>query len=124
MKNVLIVDNDLGFVYWSAQALAGLNCQPWPASSAGDATSILFIRHLAPLDLLIVNPCLRGAALLISRLRRSQPNLKVLGLGLNTEKNIRGVHAWHPRPDPDDDAAQTSWLREIGRLFDSHTRAA
>jgi hypothetical protein len=124
MKNVLIVDNDLGFVYWSAQALTGLNCQPWPACSAGDATSILFIRHLAPLDLLIVNPCLRGASLLISRLRRSQPNLKVLGLGVENEKAIRGVHAWHPRPAPDDAVGKSNWLHEIESLFSDRTRAA
>jgi hypothetical protein len=124
MKNVLIVDNDLGFVYWSAQALANMNCQPWPACSAGDATSILFIRHLASLDLLIVNPGLRGAALLITRLRRSQPNLKVLGLGRHNEKDIRGIHAWHPRPGPDDAVAQQNWLREIARLFGTQTCAA
>jgi hypothetical protein len=124
MKNVLIVDNDLGFVYWCAQALASVNCQPWPACGTGDATSILFIRHLAPLDLLILNPSLRGAPLLISRLRRSQPNLKVMALGARAEKVLRGVTVWQPRPASDDSAAQKAWLQEVERLFGSHQRAA
>jgi hypothetical protein len=121
MKNVLLVDNNLGFVYWAAQALGGIECQAWPASSTGDATSILFIRHVAPLDLLIINPAIRGAPLLVTRLRRSQPHLKVVALGQAGNKTIRGVDLWQPRPDP---GGEEAWVREIERLVAGRKRAA
>jgi DNA-binding NtrC family response regulator len=123
MKNVLIVDNDLGFVYWLAEVLVGAKYQPWPASNAMDAATIIGRRHLAPLGLLVVNPSLRGVSQLIQRLRRNQPDLKVLAVASHNDK-VPGVNARLERPNPDDVSAKQKWAREVGRIVSGVRRAA
>jgi hypothetical protein len=124
MKNVLIVDNDLGFIFWLGQVLAGANYQPWPACNVLNATAMVAGRHLARLDLLILNPFLRGAAQFLSDLRRSQPDLKVLALGVDSDRLARGVNAWQPRPAVADLSAKHTWVLEIERVCGSQNRAA
>jgi hypothetical protein len=124
MKNVLIVDSDLGFIFWLAEALVEARHQPWPACSAMDAISMIKSRKLAPLDLLVVNPSLSGAAHLIRDLRRSQPDLKVLAVDPLNDRQVRGVNAWRARPHSGDQPAREKWLREIDRVFNTRDRAA
>ena len=124
MKNVLIVDDNVGFLFWLGEVLAGANYQPWPASSAVDAGKMLKSRRLAHLDLLVVNPSLRGVASLIARLRRTMPTLKVLAVDPLNDKQVRGVNAWHARPNRADVSARQEWLREVGRIFSTQKRAA
>ena len=80
VKNVLIVDSDIGFIFWLAKLLVEENYQPWPACSVLDATSLMNRRRLVPLDLLVVNPSVQGAAHLIESIRKKQPDLKVLAV--------------------------------------------
>ena len=124
MKNVLIVDDNVGFLFWLGEVLAGANYQPWPACSAADATKMLRTKRLAQLDLLVVNPSLRGTAPFIARLRRTRPTVKVLAVDPLNEKQVRGVNAWHARPNRADVSARQEWLREVGRVFGSQRRAA
>jgi CheY-like chemotaxis protein len=124
MKNVLIVDDNVGFLFWLGEVLAGSNYQPWPACSAADASKMLRSKHLAQLDLLVVNPSLRGATAFIARLRRNRPTLKVLAVDPLNEKQVRGVNAWHARPNRADVTARQQWLREVGRIFSTQKRAA
>ncbi|HEX3742388.1 MAG TPA: hypothetical protein VHW09_00595 [Bryobacteraceae bacterium] len=124
MKNVLIVDNNLGFLYWLGEALAAAKYQPWPACSATDAAAVLRTRRLAQLDLLIVNPSLRGISRFIAKLRRTRPNLKILAVDPVNDRQVHGVNAWHARPSRGDRAARQEWLHEVERVFGSHTRAA
>ena len=124
MKNVLIVDDNVGFLFWLGEVLAGANYQPWPASSSADAGKILKSRRLARLDLLVVNPSLRGVSSFIARLRRTRPTLKVLAVDPLNDKQLRGVNAWHARPNRADVSARQEWLREVGRIFSTQKRAA
>jgi DNA-binding response OmpR family regulator len=124
MKNVLIVDDNVGFLFWLGEILAGANYQPWPACSAADASKMLRTRHLAQLDLLVVNPSLRGATAFIARLRRNRPTLKVLAVDPLNDTQVRGVNAWHARPNRADVTARQQWLREVERIFSTQKRAA
>jgi CheY-like chemotaxis protein len=120
MKNVLIVDDNLGFLYWLGETLAGAHYQPWPASNAPEANAMLRSRQFSHLDLLVVNPALRGIQRLVQRLRTSQPNLKVLAVDPVNDKQVQGVDAWRARPNGADNSARTEWLREVERVFGSH----
>lgn len=124
MKNILIVDNNLGFVYWLGEALAAANCQPWPASSAAEASALVRNRRLTQLDLLILNPALRGATQLIARLRRTRPDLKVLAVDPMHDRQVRTVDAWHARPSRGDRTERLEWMREVERFVGRHKRAA
>ena len=124
MKNILIVDNDLGFVFWLGEVLAGANYQPWPACSVSEALPIMDRKLLIPLDLLIVNPSLPGASHLIAHSRRSQAELKVIALGSNNERVTPAVDAWRRKPNPADLSAGQKWVRAIDRMFSGHKRAA
>jgi hypothetical protein len=124
LKNVLIVDSDLGFIFWLAEVLVETHYQPWPACSALEAMSLVGQRKLTHLDLLIVNPSLRGASHLMTSLRRLQPDLKVLAVDPLNDRQVRGVNAWRARPNPGDHSAKQKWAREIERILSVEHRAA
>ena len=124
MKNILIVDNDLGLIYWLGDALIHADYQPWPACSVADAITVVGRKPLVPLDLLIVNPSLPGISRLISLYRRNLPNLKVMALGQCVDKVLPGVKAWRERPFPADQSAKQKWVRAIDRMSSGHQRAA
>jgi hypothetical protein len=48
----------------------------------------------------------------------------VLAVDPRNDRQVRGVNAWHARPQSADPAAKQEWMREIDRLFRSHHRAA
>jgi hypothetical protein len=124
MKNVLILDNDLGFVYWLGSVLIGAKYQPWPACSVSDAFTVVGQRPRIPLDLLVVNPSMDGVKDLISRYRRMQPNIKVMGVGPQDVRNLSNVAAWREKPSPSDDSEKRKWSRIIDRICRSHRSAA
>ncbi len=124
MKNILIVDSDIGFIFWLAKVLVDGGHQPWPACSTMDAVALVNRRHLAPLDLLVVNPSLLGATHFIRDLRKKQPNLKVLAVDPVNDRQVRGVNAWRVRPQAADQATKEKWMQEIDRIFSRHHRAA
>src|SRR5882724_4454329 len=59
-RSVLIVDRDLGFVFWLGRALDDAGYQALPAKGIGDATELLGHMNLE-IDLLIVSPSMPGA---------------------------------------------------------------
>lgn len=124
MKNVLIVDNDLGAMFWLAEVLVGANYQPWPACTISDAIVAVGRKRTVPLDLVIVNPSLRGAADLISYLRRNRANLRVMALGSHKKMALRGVDACLERPTGSDGSERLKWLRAVNRVCSGDTRAA
>lgn len=111
-KRILIVDSDVGFVYWLGAVLIAAEHQPWPAVSASNAISVVDLVPLVRLDFLIVNASLPGVSELIAQLRRTQANLRVLALGAR-HKSLRGVNAWRPKTGPRDDTEGREWVRVI-----------
>ena len=122
-KNVLIVENDLGFLFWLGDALTAGDYQSWPACSVSDANAI--VREAAVrIDLLIINPSLPGVSKLIARLRRSQAEFKVIALGAESKIRLRGINAWRRKPCPAEGSAKQEWLEAVKSLFIGHKHAA
>lgn len=124
MKQILIIDSNLGFLFWLGEALAEAHHQAWPACNVSEAGAILRTRRLPRLDLLIVNPSVEGALRLVHRLRRVRPELKVLAVDPVNDEQVRGITDWRARPTGDDRSAKQQWLRHIERVIHVHKRAA
>lgn len=122
-KNILIVDRDLGFIFWLGSILAGAGYQPWPASDFAEAISLAGRKPLARLDLLIVNASLPEVSKLIAHFRRTHAQLKVMALGPQG-RTLAGVHAWHPIPGLTDDSAKEEWVRAVKQASGRQNRAA
>lgn len=122
MKNVLIVDNDLEFVCWLGKVLIGADYQPWPACSVSDAINLVGGTPEVPLDILIINPRMRGASRLIEIYQRAQTRLKVMALGDDHRHDVR-VGAWRAKPG-NEARMKEKWIRAVNRIARSHKRAA
>jgi hypothetical protein len=61
LRTVLIVDDDLNFVFWLGNALDGAGFEAFPAKSVPDAIELLS-QITVVIDLLIVNAALQGVA--------------------------------------------------------------
>ena len=115
MKTVLIIDGDLGFVFWLGKLLGDAGYQALPAKGVSEASALLGELN-TEIDLVIVNPSLPGAADFVNALRRSQPNSKVLAaLGEKDQSadqvQISDVTA--RKPLVQDRGASSSWLRIV-----------
>ena len=120
MKTALIVDHDLGFLFWLADALCAAGYVAYPAESAA-ATESLLSDLPGGIDLAIVNPELPQAGSLVSTLSRlpSLPNILALSPEPDeAESGLPGVTAWLGKPDAQDEAARSAWrealLRHLG----------
>ena len=112
MKNILIVDNDFGFILWLGRALIAANLQPWPACNVSDAI-VLVGETAAPVDLLIVNPSLPRTPELIVLLRRSQARPKVIASGAEGKFKLPHIHMWRRKPGHLDESAEGEWLEVV-----------
>jgi DNA-binding response OmpR family regulator len=121
MKNILIVENDLGFIFWLGGALMAADYQPWPACGVSEANALA---GKTAIDLLIVNPSLPGVSKLIAVLRRSQAKLKVIALGAEGEIKLSGIDAWRCKPGPAEKSAKQEWLKAVKNVFIGRKRAA
>jgi hypothetical protein len=111
LKTVLIVDDDLGFVFWLGHALDTLSYSALPAKSVPDAAMLVMQLDLR-VDLLIINPTLTGAADFISALHRSQKDARAIGILSHPSQivNIPGISATQSKPTVFDQSAKASWL--------------
>ena len=73
----LIVDDDVAFVLWLGEMFTENGYAAFPALEAGEALSL--VKDLAVrVDVLVVNPRLRGAYRAIDALKDRQPELRVV----------------------------------------------
>ena len=77
MKTVLVVDNDLGFLFWLGKTLENAGYNVVPAVSIPKAHSLLSALTLVP-DLLIISPTFSGGGDFIGILRRDWPGMRVV----------------------------------------------
>lgn len=77
MKTVLIVDDDLGFLFWLAKALGNAGYNVVPAVSISKARSIVSDLALMP-DLLIINPAVQASSELIRALKLESPGVRTV----------------------------------------------
>ena len=119
IKTVLIVDRELGFVFWLGQALDRAGYQALPAKSCEDAAELLNQLNVE-IDLLIVGHSLPGASAFADELRRSQGYLRVIaviGDGEEPSSPFPGANASQPMLSGVDEASETEWLEAIEGVF-------
>src|SRR5579872_1797384 len=79
LKTVLIIDNDLGFVFWLGHVLDAASYLAFPARSVPDAVMLVMQLGLS-VYILAINPALPGASDLIASVHRSQRDVRVVGI--------------------------------------------
>jgi len=94
VKNILIVDNDLGFVFWLCQALEAAGYETLPAKGIPEAAALLTELQVW-VDILMVRRTLPGADLFAAELRGSQRgHLKTIALIDQGDGRIESMAAW------------------------------
>lgn len=78
-RAILLIDTDLGFLFWLGQALDRAGYEAFPARGIPDAIALLAELHLT-VGSIILNFSLPGAEDFIAGLRHSQNHLKVISL--------------------------------------------
>ena len=117
MEKVLILDDDLGFVFWLGHLLDDTGYSALPAKSVPDAA--LLLRQLdTSVDVLVINTALPGGLDFMADLHRSQPGIRVIGivnepLGATRHPEIDAVHS---RPSILNEAAKVEWLQCVELL--------
>ncbi|HLK48916.1 MAG TPA: hypothetical protein VKT49_12315 [Bryobacteraceae bacterium] len=79
MATILILDNDLGFVFWLGQTLTTPQCTALPALSVPEANTLISQLKLT-IDFLIMNPAVPGAAEFTRSLRKQHRQMRVATL--------------------------------------------
>ena len=119
IRTVLIVDPELGFVFWLGQALDRAGYQALPAKGCEDAAELLKQLNVE-IDLLIVGQSLAGACAFADDLRHSQGHLKVISaIGDGDEPSVAfpGADASQFMLSGVDEASETEWLETIDAIF-------
>ena len=129
---LLVLDKDLGFLFWLAKALEPCGHSIVPASTVSQANCLLWTLPIS-VDLLLINPALEGAAAFSDALRHDQPQLKVIALLEQEEKKseLSGVRAdaMHAKPDLSADGsfetdsvrAENDWGRFVEKVAGNRT---
>jgi len=94
VKNILIVDDDLGFVFWLCHVLDAAGYETVPATSMPEALAALAELDLW-VDLLIIRRALPGADAFAAELRSSQQGrLKAIAVIDENEAQNQSIAAW------------------------------
>jgi DNA-binding response OmpR family regulator len=119
LKTVLIVDEDLGFVFWLGHLLNNAGYQVWPARNGEDAAALM--EELgAELDLLIIDPNLHGAAAFME-MQRSSRDFHTIALERPEEwaGPVDGVDIALTKPPHPDELSGLEWIAVIQNLISS-----
>jgi hypothetical protein len=122
----LIVDDDLGFVWWLGERFHEAGYQPAPALNPRQAGFLVKELNLK-ITVVVVNPGLPGARKLIKTLSHSNsPPLKIILIRdpiASTNVLIR-AHATLERPSGLEAASRPEWLRELRRILNQAEETA
>lgn len=115
---MLLIDDDLGFVFWLGRALDAAAFSALPARTVADAALLVLQFDLA-VDVLVINLALGGGADFIAALHRSQKDVKVVGIldEAGQPVHVPGVNAALPRPTSLDEASKNEWIQCIKRIL-------
>ncbi len=114
---ILIADEDMGFLWWLGELFNELGYRSLPALSCSQALALLR-KSGRQVDLLLINPRLRGASRLILTLSRMRP-LKVVFIqgpeafelpGIQPSANIERPFGWAP-------LSRLEWRHKLQRLL-------
>lgn len=115
MKTVLLVEQDVGLIFWLAETLVSAGYEALPAKSPLDAASLVNEQNLS-VDVLVINPALEDAAGFVRALRGFRKNLKVIALLESSDAHLNSllrVDASHSKPEVIDEFSRLEWLHVI-----------
>ena len=91
-RTILIVDNDLGFLYWLGCTLSGAGYLPLPALNCEEA--IHLVRRLdVRIDLLVIDSGMPGAGELAMGLGRACEHLKIIAVAGSRKEPVTELSA-------------------------------
>ena len=114
----LIVDDDVGFIIWLGEMLTESGYQAIPALHCRQALTL--VKKLAlRVDVLVVNPELRGAKQAMKTLSSGQPSLRVV-LIRDPAKSGPAPDSIHPtleRPSAWEPISRPQWVLKIRKVL-------
>jgi hypothetical protein len=121
---VLIVDNDLGFVFWIGEIFTAVGCHAVPTLDCTEAISITRELNLK-IDLVVVNPQLPGVTAMMRTLQG--PNLKTIAIRDRRVQAIRTfpADAILERPSGREPISREEWVDRVREILcDFHLMGA
>jgi DNA-binding NtrC family response regulator len=112
---ILIVDEDVGFVWWLGELFSEFGYRSIPALSSRQALS-LARKNTTGVHLLVIDPSLRGVPRLIQVLRSIHPP-KIVLIQESGEREIPGVVATLERPSGWGPLSRSEWRQRVRRLL-------
>jgi hypothetical protein len=119
VKTILVIDNDLGFLYWLGCTLCAAGYMAVPAKSSQNANELLSRLNIG-IQLLVVNSSMRGARGFAVALRRTQRHLKVIAMIGGDEgrsPGFPGADASQQKRSGRGEFSETEWLDTIESVF-------
>jgi DNA-binding response OmpR family regulator len=122
MNTVLLIDSDVGFVFWLGQGLGHAGYKVIPAESVSRAKALLDEVKMI-VDLLVVNTALPHAAGLVESLRRLNPSVKVVALIDNQPAldQIPDADVHCRRPTLTDESTRQDLMAQIEKVLPPFT---
>jgi DNA-binding response OmpR family regulator len=114
-KAILLIDTDLGFLFWLGQALDRAGYEAFPARSIPDAIALLADFHLT-VGSVILNCLLPGADRFIATLRQSQNYLKVISLAEDEHEPVPGIDAVFCKPSEINERSKAELVRMVQKV--------
>jgi hypothetical protein len=125
LTTVLIIDGDLGFVFWLGHVLDTAKYSALPAKGVPEA-ALLVMQLDLKVEVLVVNLSLPGATDFIAAVHRLRTEVRVIGV-VNEDwpaENIRGLNVTYQKPTVLDEAAKSEWLRRVGKVLSNGVQRA
>jgi response regulator RpfG family c-di-GMP phosphodiesterase len=124
LEKVLILDDDLGFVFWLGHLLDATGYSALPAKSVPDA-ALLLLQLDAKIDLVVINLALAGAIDFLAALHRSQRDIRVVGILDDPVEatGLRGVNTVRSRPSVLNEPAKVEWLQCVQHILANYDTA-
>ena len=119
IRTILIIDPELGFVFWLGQALDKAGYQALPAKNCEDAGELLKLLKVE-IHLLIIGHAVAGARVFAETLRQSQGHLKVIAVVGDEDEpaaSFPEANASRVMLSGIDETSETEWLATIDDVF-------
>jgi DNA-binding response OmpR family regulator len=121
-KAILLIDTDLGFLFWLGQALDRAGYEAFPARGIPQAVALLAEFHLT-VGSVILNYSLPGAEKFIVGLRQSQNYLKVISLVESRQPLAPGVDGICCKPSEINERSRWELVQIVQKVVESGSAA-
>jgi ActR/RegA family two-component response regulator len=115
----LIVDDDVGFILWLGEMFTAHGYQAYPALNCRQALALT--RKLAlDLNVLVLNPKLRGAARVMEVLTNAHPSLRIILIrdpSASVTAFPNSTHATLDRPRAWEPVVREQWIAQMRKIL-------